>query len=36
MSESDKKLLEGVNVDVTTPKKEEVVEPEKPKRPISK
>jgi len=36
MSESDKKLFEGVNVGVSLPKKEEVVEPEKPNRPISK
>lgn len=36
MSPEDKKVLGGVKIEVAVPEKQELVEPEKPKSPISK
>lgn len=36
MSPEDKKVLEGVKIEVAVPEKQELIEPEKPKSPISK
>lgn len=36
MSPEDKKVLEGVKIEVVVPEKQELIEPEKPKSPISK